>query len=225
MRRVLLAGSTGLIGRAVLGQLAGRADVQVTALVRRPSGRALAANVAERVFTFAPPGDYRLIGTAELPCDVLLCCVGSTMRQAGSQEAFRQVERDVPLALAARLAASGPEAVFGFVSSIGAERPTGFYLKNKAETEAGIVALGVRHVIVRPSLLLGERQELRPGERLATWVMPPLFTALGALGLTRVAAVAKYRPIPATRVAATLIAYCVDQPARASRVVEGREFL
>jgi uncharacterized protein YbjT (DUF2867 family) len=224
MRRVIVAGSTGLIGAAALAALADRGDVKVTALVRKPSGRQLPANVTERVFDFSPPGDYKLIGTPELPCDVLLCCVGSTMKQAGSQDAFRRIERDVPLALAARMVALGPNAIFGFVSSAGAGSPTGFYLQNKAETEAGIVALGVRHVIVRPSLLLGERREFRPSERLATWLVPPVFTVLGAVGMMRLKRVAQFRPITARRVADTLIAYCIDQPARVSRIIEGLDF-
>lgn len=215
MRHVVVAGSTGLIGTEVVKQLGARADVRVTALVRKPSGRALAANVTEQVFDFA--------GNAPLPCDALLCCVGTTMKQAGSEAAFQKVERDIPLNLLSRLKAAGG-GVYGLVSSAGAGKPFGFYLKNKAEVEAAVRASGVRHVIVRPSLLLGARAEFRPGERLAVLTVPPLMSAVSALTLRKLPAVGRMLPIQAAQVARTLIARAVDAPPKDGGVtLEGYE--
>src|SRR5690554_3012760 len=124
MQHVVVAGSTGLIGKQLIAQLAARDDVQVTALVRKAGRTLQAPNVKERVFDFK--ADYAGIGTSMIPCDVLLCAIGTTMSQAGSKAAFLAVDRDIPLALVARLRDLGG-AVFGLVSSTGAGRPRGFY--------------------------------------------------------------------------------------------------
>src|SRR5688572_23260021 len=99
---VVVAGSTGLVGGAVTAALGGRTDTVVTALVRKPTGRTYPANVRECVFDFADVKSYERIGTAEIPCDVLLCCLGTTMKVAGSRAAFLAIERDMPLALLGR---------------------------------------------------------------------------------------------------------------------------
>lgn len=222
MRNVVVAGATGLIGAEVLKQLVSRRDVKVFALVRKAGAKALPTGVAEIPFEFGSAG-YKRLGT-EIPCDSLLCCVGSTMKQAGSKAAFQKIERDIPLALAARLQALGGSTVFGFVSSAGAGKPVGFYLKNKAEVETGLGVAGISRVIVRPSLLLGERAEFRFGEKLAVVAMPPVMNVVSALTLGKFAAVGRLLPIKAERVARTLIKYSVDEPVRGEKIVEGYDF-
>jgi uncharacterized protein YbjT (DUF2867 family) len=219
---VVVAGSTGLVGREVIRQLAERSDVALAALVRRPGSLAGFVGAAqdgsgsrEVVFDFDDPTAYERIGS-EIPCDVLLCCVGSTLRAAGSKAAFLKVEHDIPVRFVERLQRACPRTIFAFVSSIGAHRPSGFYLRNKADVERVVRESGLAYVIARPSVLLGERRELRPAERVATLVMPPVFSFLAALTLKRSTFVELYAPVRASRVAAALIREAVDaQPPRA----------
>ena len=115
-RSVVVAGGTGMVGREVLRQLAARADVAASALVRKP-GASLPAGVSEVPFDYESDASYARLG-GEVSCDVLLCCLGTTRRQAGSDEAFRRVDRDYPLRLLARLDELPGRPVFGLVSSM-----------------------------------------------------------------------------------------------------------
>lgn len=221
-KAVVVAGASGLVGKEVIKLLAARPDLQVTALVRKRSFHALPSHLKEFVFDFSNREAYAAIGTNEIPCHAIICCLGTTMRLAKSKAQFRQVEQDFPLTLAARALAIS--ASFGFVSSAGAGRPVGFYLKTKAETEAGIAALGIPHVLVRPSLLLGARHEYRPGERLATLVLPPVAHLLESLTFGKAAFIGRLKPIRAAKVAEVLVKYTVDAPSKAGLIVEGYDF-
>jgi uncharacterized protein YbjT (DUF2867 family) len=225
---VVVAGATGLVGGFVIEELAARGAVggvaSVTALVRKATARSPSA-VREVVFDFASEAAYARLG-GEIPCDALLCCIGTTMKTAGSVAAFDRVDKDIPLALLRRLTAAG-HGVLGLVSSVGADRPRGHYLEIKAEVERAVRVAGVPAVVVRPSLLRGPRQETRVGERVAEAVMVPLWKALGAVSKSH--AIAKYAPIEARDVARALVAETLRlarspgaRPAGAPRVLEGR---
>ena len=162
-RRVLLAGATGLIGSQILEGLVRDDDVgEVRLLVRRPLDRALVGpKVREIVADFdaldAHPEWFRV--------DQVFCALGTTIRQAGSQAAFRRVDFDYPLALA-RLAHAQGARHFLLVSSAGADtRSRVFYSRVKGETEEAVRQVGYKALtIARPSFLLGPRKELRVGE-------------------------------------------------------------
>lgn len=207
-----------MIGTELLRQLLGRDDLVVTVLVRTRGRIANGSNVREQIFDFAK--DYALIGTDALPCDILLCAVGSTMRQAGSEAAFLKVELDIPLALVQRLKDLG-RGTFGFVSSTGAGHPRGFYLQTKAAVEHAIQASGVPALVVRPSLLLGNRREFRLGERVATLIAAPILKCLVTLSGRRIEALGRLEPISAAKVAAQLIAGTVDDTPHGMVVLEG----
>lgn len=177
--RVLVAGASGLIGRALLNRLAGDARVgPVTALVRRTSARQAWPRGCQALAV-----DYTTLGTASAPglplADWAFCCLGTTIKMAGSQAAFRAVDFDAVLAFARACRAAGATR-FGLVSAMGAsERSSVFYNRVKGEVEQELKAQGWPHlVIARPSLLLGERSTLgqptRPGEQLAQRLMPAL---------------------------------------------------
>jgi uncharacterized protein YbjT (DUF2867 family) len=124
--------------------------------------------------------------------DWVFCALGTTMRAAGSQEAFRRVDYEYPLAIA-KLALSGGASHFLLVSAIGANpRSHFFYNRVKGELEEAVRALRYRSLtIARPSLLLGKREEWRLGEEIAKrlgWVLPP-----------------RWRPVHASQVAAALL--------------------
>lgn len=217
-RHVIVAGATGLVGQALVAALALRPDVRVAALTRSAGRAPLPADVEEVVFDYDDEDSYRRIGR-ELPCDVLYCCLGTTRKAAGSDEAFRRVDLEYPRHLFARVAALVQRPIVGLVSSVGADRPKGLYLETKAEVEALLLGTRLPHVIVRPSLLLGERAGSRPAERAGQLAFGPLGRALRAIAPQ--SGVVRYAPIEAGRVAAALVHFTLDRPGRAAWVVEG----
>jgi uncharacterized protein YbjT (DUF2867 family) len=196
-RAALIAGATGLVGGELLELLvADPAIARVHSLVRRPSGRQH-AKLSEHVVDF---GD--LVTTAALgpPVAEAYCCLGTTMRAAGSRAAFRRVDHEYVTAFA-RLALGLGTASLTVISSLGADPGSrSFYLRTKGEVEHELTSLGLPSLaILRPSLLLGERRELRAGERageLALRLASPLLR--GAL--------ARYRPVHARTVARAMAA-------------------
>ena len=192
MSDALIVGATGLIGSAVIDAFGSRA---VTVVARR-AVEGLAPHHSERV---APPDNWPDIIAAEKPA-VLICCLGTTIRQAGSQAAFRAVDHDLILA-AARGARQGGTAHMIVVSSVGASAKAGnFYLRTKGETEDGLRALGFERLdLIRPGLLLGNRPgPPRLGEGLAT-IAAPLAGALLHGSFRR------YRSIHGATVAAAIV--------------------
>ena len=222
MKHVVIAGATGLVGCELIRQLHARPEIAFTALVRRAGVlTALSDRVKEVVFDYEDPASYERLGR-EIPCDVLLCALGSTRKKAGSREAFRKVDFGLPLALLRRAAALDTRPVFGLVSAAGAGHPRGFYLRTKAEVEKALLDSGLPYVIVRPSLLLGDRPELRLGERLATVLVAKPFLALAKTFAPHSGLIWKYAPIEGAKVAEALIRFCVDEPPQAQgRVVSG----
>jgi uncharacterized protein YbjT (DUF2867 family) len=212
MKNVVVAGATGLVGREVLNLLGVRRDVGITALVRRAGSLGDSFSKArEQVFDYASPEDLERLGT-EIPCDILVCALGTTLRKAGSPEAFRAVDLGIPSALIQRLARLPERPTFVLVSAAGAGHPRGLYLKTKAEAERVLVDSGLPYVILRPSLLLGEREEFRLGERvLSTLVAPPyLFAAKLLAPQSRL--LWRYAPIQASEVAKAIQWSCLESP-------------
>ena len=192
-RSVLLAGATGLVGAEVLKQL--KADTSVTRIViigRRP-GPTSDPRIQAHVVDFdnlEAHGDLFAV-------DQIICALGTTMKQAGSQEAFRRVDLEYPLAMA-RLGLAHGARHFLLVSALGADADSRvFYNRVKGEIENALRPLGYRSVtIVRPSLLLGKRKEFRPFERLAMIVGEVV--------------PGRYRPVRARDVAGALVTAARD---------------
>lgn len=164
-RAVVLAGCTGLVGREILKQLAADETVgRVTALVRRPLERPLAAKVGEGVVDFDRLGAAK----AHVVGDQLFSALGTTIKAAGSQRAFRKVDYDYPLQLATMARAAGVRH-FLLVSALGADPGSRvFYSRVKGELEEAVGKLGFPSLTVaRPSLLVGERSDPRRGEEVA----------------------------------------------------------
>ncbi|MFN0183541.1 MAG: NAD(P)H-binding protein [Aquabacterium sp.] len=202
VHHLLLAGASGLVGGAALRlALAAPQTRTVHALVRRPlTGVADARLQMHRVDFAALPA------TALAPApDAALCALGTTIRQAGSQAAFRAVDHDAVLAFAAAAQQAGVQRL-AVVSALGADaRSPVFYNRVKGETEAALQAMGFRClVIARPSLLAGDRSALgqpeRAGERIGLAISRPL----GAL------IPARWRPVEAAVVARALLRALAD---------------
>jgi len=193
-RTAVIAGATGLVGRHCLETLLGDdADAHVVALVRRPLD-VRHARLEPQIVNFDG-----LAESPARPCDVAFCALGTTIRTAGSREAFRRVDFEYVRSFARWAHAGGAETCV-FVSSVGADPRSGnFYLRTKGEAEQAIREIGFRDVhLFRPSLLLGKRGEFRFGEAVGT----PLFRALSFL---LVGGLRKYRPIAAASVARAMV--------------------
>lgn len=204
----LVLGSTGLVGGHLLDLLLrDPAYGRVVVLGRRPVERAH-PKLEQRT------GD---LGRMEEHADAfrvdrVFCALGTTLRAAGSREAFRRVDHDYVVE-SARLAAREGAARYLLVSAAGAgARSPFFYSRVKAEAEAGVEAAGPASVVVlRPSQLLGERSERRPLEAAAQ-------RAMRALGPLFVGPLRRWRGVPA-RTVARAMARLAAEPARAGMVV------
>ena len=162
----LLAGASGLVGGHCLRLLlASTRYERVIAVVRsRLPAEFDHPRLTELVVDFSRLGDVR----KRLVADDVFCALGTTMRQAGSQRRFREVDFEYPLKLAQLLRSAGARH-FSIVSAKGASpRSPFFYSRVKGEVEAGLVSMGWPSLaIVRPSLIGGSRNPPRPFERLA----------------------------------------------------------
>jgi len=138
--------------------------------------------------------------------DDVFCCLGTTIKQAGSQQAFRLVDHAFVVGLARAGLRAGARQ-FLLVSAIGADPESRvFYSRVKGETETAIRQLPYRAIqIFRPSLLLGERAEFRLGERIAMLGAPVLPALL--FGRLR-----RYRPIQARAVARAMVTIAQEAP-------------
>jgi uncharacterized protein YbjT (DUF2867 family) len=189
MSDVLLAGASGLIGREVQRQWTGPGTLHC--LLRTPQAAAPHVQV-HRVDYAALPALPRATGA--------LCCLGTTIKTAGSQAAFRAVDFDAVLHFAQAAQRAGVQRL-AVVSALGANPKSGnFYSRVKGEMEAALMAMGFSTlVIARPSLLAGDRASLgQPLRRGEVWT----------LALTRPLAPlipAAWRPIEAATVARAML--------------------
>ncbi|MDP9941976.1 MULTISPECIES: oxidoreductase [Pseudomonadaceae] len=182
-QHILLAGATGLTGEHLLDRLLSEPTV---ARVLAPTRRPLAAHPHLE----NPVGDLQtLLPQLSGQVDTAFCCLGSTIKQAGSQEAFRAVDHDLVLAFARRARELGARHLV-VISALGANPNSSvFYNRVKGETEEALKALDWPQLtIARPSLLLGARHEFRLGERLAApllrW-LPGKYRGIDACALAR----------------------------------------
>lgn len=208
-RCALLAGATGLVGGHCLDLLL-KSDryTRVVTVGRRPAAREH-PKLVQHVVDFDRLAD----SAALLAADDVFCCLGTTIRQAGSREAFRRVDIEYPASLA-RLAAEQGARQFLLVSAMGADADSRiFYNRVKGEAEAAVQRSFPHSVtIVRPSLLLGDRDELRPGEAIGKVAMQLAVPLM--LGPLR-----KYRPVEARMVARAMLRLAAA-PEPTSRILE-----
>jgi uncharacterized protein YbjT (DUF2867 family) len=193
--RAWVIGATGLVGHeAVLALLTERAFTDVLAVTRRPTGIS-DPKFREKIVDFEQL-EQALAGET---ADVAVCCLGTTIKQAGSQEQFRHIELDYSLAFARAAKAAGVHH-FLVVTALGADAKSRvFYNRVKGELEQALSELGFPALtIVRPSLLVGDRQELRLGEKLAEPLMRLLPKSLRGIHVRKVGrALATSARIPA----------------------------
>lgn len=208
----LLLGATGLVGGHVLDLLlADLAYRRVTVLGRRPVAR-MDSKLEQRTGDLGYLEEHAL----SFAVDDVFCCLGTTIRAAGSQEAFRRVDHDYVVGTARAAAEHGAKRYL-LVTAAGADaRSRIFYNRVKGEAEDAVRALPLEGVVIlRPSLLLGERSETRKWEQLGQRMMP-------ALNRVMVGPLRRYRPVEAAVVARAMVRLAKERP-RGARVVESDE--
>lgn len=195
VRTALVAGATGAIGNALLTRLLADARYgSVKVLSRRPLGLSH-PKLVELPLTQKGPAAL----SEQLAADDVFCCLGTTQKKAGSKAAFEQVDYQLVLDLARAAKPQGAKQ-FLVISSVGASlKAASFYLRVKARMEQAVLDLGYTSThILRPSLLIAERAESRPGEWLGQKLAPLIDPfLLGGLSI--------YRSIPAEQVAEAMV--------------------
>lgn len=191
MNTVMLAGATGLVGAEVLKRLLADARVdRVVALTRRP--------LPEHTKLVNPIVNFDALASDEpwWKVDSVICTLGTTIRAAGSQAAFRRVDHGYPLTVAT-LAHRHGATCFALNSARGADPESRiFYSRIKGEVERDIERIGFRSLtIVRPGLIGGERAEKRTGEHIASLVLGALAPVLPR----------RFRINPASHIAEALV--------------------
>ncbi|MDF7810000.1 NAD-dependent epimerase/dehydratase family protein [Hymenobacter sp. YC55] len=199
-KTALIAGASGLIGAQLLPLLlASDRYAKVIVVGRRPLPQ-VHAKLEQRVLDF----DHLEEHSMSLIADDVYCCLGTTMRQAGSKEAFYRVDYLYVVTLAALTARNFASQLL-LVSAMGADAESRIYYNRvKGEMEAAVRQTPFRAIhIFRPSLLLGERSEKRAGEQIGAVLLRILHPLL--LGPLR-----KYRAVPAAAVAQAMLSAAED---------------
>jgi uncharacterized protein YbjT (DUF2867 family) len=200
MKTVLILGATGQVGQVLLQLALQHPQIsQVVAPTRRPLPPHAKLNNPLVDFEALPED------ATWWQSDLILCALGTTLRQTKSKAGFYRVDHDYVLA-AARLAQRAGTPAFALVSSLGANASSRvFYLKVKGETEQDLGALGfVSLVIARPSLLIGgTRASARPLEAFGLFLGKHLASLLPR----------RYRAITILQVAQSLLEACLSVPA------------
>lgn len=196
MKTALIIGSTGLVGFQLLEILL-ESDYyeSVVTFVKRDTG-ILHPKLKQHIIDFDKPESYQdfIIG------DDFFCTIGTTIKKAGSKEAFRKIDYGYPSQFA-KIVSQKEIKQFLIISSLGAEATSSnFYLKTKGEIENFLKASTIKKVsVLRPSLLLGNRSEFRFGEKMGAFFMKAFsFLLIGSLK--------KYKAIESKTVAKALFA-------------------
>ncbi len=173
MANILLAGGTGLVGQAASSSLVEAGHKLHLVLRRKADG--LPGRVQQHVASSESWPDR----IADLEIDIAISCLGTTIKKAGSQEAFRAIDLHLVAAFADAAKAAGARQFIHISSTMARSGASNFYLKTKGKAEDALRALDFDRLdIIRPGLLKGDREEFRPGESFAIMLSPMLDLAL-----------------------------------------------
>ena len=168
MKTALIIGSTGLIGSHLLDLLLESQEYdKVITFVKRDSG-IQHPKLKQHIIDFDKPETYKELVVG----DDFFCSIGTTIKKAGSQDAFRKVDFEYPKQFAS-LAQQNKVKQFLIITSLGADaNSSNFYLKTKGEIQDFLKNCAFESIsILQPSLLLGNRTEFRLGEKMGVYFM------------------------------------------------------
>jgi len=168
MKTALIIGSTGLIGSQLLDLLLESQEYdKVITFVKRDSG-IQHPKLKQHIIDFDKPETYKELVVG----DDFFCSIGTTIKKAGSQNAFRKVDFEYPKQFAS-LAQQNKVKQFLIITSLGADaNSSNFYLKTKGEIQDFLKNCAFESIsILQPSLLLGNRTEFRLGEKMGVYLM------------------------------------------------------
>ncbi len=210
-KTAIVFGATGLVGNLLLEELEASKSYSTIRIFVRQSTGITNPGLEVIVTDFSDPSAL----AGKVTGDDLFICLGTTIRKAGSIANMEKIDRDLPVKLAEMARSNGARSI-AVVSSIGASPLSrNYYLRIKGEMEEGIKKLGFeRTVIVRPSMLLGDRKEIRAGELIGKVFMKTVKPLLAGK-------MKKYRAIHGRDVARGMIALIQGEPG--IRIVESDE--
>ena len=161
MKKALVIGASGLIGQQLIELLLQDENYSVIALIRT-------ALPIQHQRLLQVPFNFDNPNNEAIKADEIFCCLGTTIKVAGSQQAFYKVDFEYVLDIAKRAYLNGAKK-FALVSSLGANKnSTVFYSKTKGAIEEAVTKIGYESLFIfRPSILLGKRTAFRVGERIA----------------------------------------------------------
>lgn len=186
----LIAGASGLVGQNLLNLILADSNTNTVTALTRSALNVHHENLHNIISNFSD------LDNQNLPkAEIAFCCLGTTIKKSGSQKDFIKVDHDYVINFAKACLKSGVQNFF-FISAIGAD-PTSkiFYSRVKGQTEIDLEKIQFsKLIILRPSLLIGSRNDFRPLEQLSLLLS---FLFVGPLG--------KYRPVKASVVAQTML--------------------
>lgn len=215
LKEIVVVGATGLVGSKLMELLLADVTVHKLILLSRSEVEWKHKKVHCIIADFDKLDQY--VSFVE-NAHALFCCIGTTIKKAGSKEAFKKVDYQIPLDLA-RLAQNAGINKFIVISSLGADpNSNNYYLKIKGEMEKDIAVnfSFQKLAFLRPSLLLGPRHEFRLGERFAQ-----LFLFLFSFAM--IGRLKKYKPIHDYKVAKAMIS--ISNSLNNQRVYESEELI
>ena len=206
MKKALVIGASGLIGQQLIDLLLQDENYSVIALIRT-------ALPIQHERLIQVPFNFDNPNNEVIQADELFCCLGTTIKVAGSQQAFYKVDFEYVLDIAKRAYRNGAKK-FALVSSMGANKnSTVFYSKTKGAIEEAVTQIGYESLFIfRPSLLLGKRTGFRLGERIAQY----FFTFFSIL------IPKKYQAIQARQVAKAMIV-CMNTGDKGVHILESNK--
>lgn len=214
MKTAIIIGATGLTGQALLSQLLKDDFFNHVVVFVRKKIDITHNKLAQHCIDFNALDSYKDL----VKGDVVFCCMGTTIKVAGSQDAFKKVDFTYPIEFA-KIAKQNNINVFCLQSSLGADaKSNNFYLKVKGETEQAIQQLHFNSFAsFRPSMLLGNRNEFRLGEKIGKVVMQALsFMFIGKLK--------RYKAIHVNQVAIAMIKHAKSDKV-GNAIIENEEML
>ncbi|MBY5991520.1 NAD-dependent epimerase/dehydratase family protein [Ferrimonas balearica] len=214
MKTALVAGATGATGSALVNALLTSGEYQAIHLLsRRTTHWRDRESIREHILPLSRIADL----TVPYVVDEVYCCLGTTMKVAGSKEAFHAVDYEAVVALGRWAKAQGAGQMH-VVSSKGAKAGSrSFYLRTKGEMEQALLALDLPALyLYQPSLLSGERREHRRGERFGELVLGALSWLPGA---------DNWRPVPIERLALSMMEHAQSHQGKGRRWVDSARIL